>query len=33
MQEEEKTKDCRPKGKDRAKLFVFPLAGNHMQTK
>lgn len=33
MQEKEKTKDCRSKEKDRAKLTVVPLAGNHMQTR
>lgn len=33
IQEKEKTKDCHPKGKDKAKLTVVPLAGNHMQTR
>jgi len=33
MQEKEKTKDCRPKEKDRTKLTVVTLVGNHMQTR
>ena len=33
MQEKGKTKDCRSKEKDRAKLTTIPLAGNHMQTR
>ena len=32
MQKKGKTKDCRPKEKDRAELTVVPVAGNHMQT-
>jgi len=33
MQEKEKMEACHPKGKDRAKLIVVPLARNHMQTR
>ena len=33
MQEEEKMKDFHPKGNDRAKLIVVPVAGNYMQTR
>ena len=33
MQEKEKTKDCRPKRKDKTKLTAIPLAGNHIQTR
>jgi len=33
MQEKGKTKDCHSKEKDKAKLIVVPLAGNHMQTR
>ena len=33
MQEEEKMKDCRSKGKDKAELTVVPLTGNRMQTR
>ena len=31
MQEEGKTKDCRSKGKDKARLTTVPLTGNRMQ--
>lgn len=31
MQKNGKTKDCRPKEKDRAELNVVPVAGNHMR--
>ena len=33
MQKKGKTKDCRPKEKDKAKLTIVPLVGNHMQTR
>jgi len=33
MQEKGKNKDCRSKEKDRAKITVVPLAGNHIQTR
>ena len=33
MQEKGKTRDCRSKEKDRAKLTDVPLAGNHIQTR
>lgn len=29
----ERMKDCHPKGKDRTKLIVVPLAGNRMKTR
>jgi len=33
MQRKGKTKDFHPKEKDRVKLTVVPVAGNHMQTR
>ena len=33
MQEEGKMKDCRSKGKEKARLTIVPLTGNHMQTR
>ena len=33
MQKKGKTKDFRPKEKDRAKLTTAPAVGNHMQTR
>ena len=33
MQKEEKTEDYHPKGKNKTKLIVVPLTGNHVQTR